>query len=575
MQQSFLGVIPAIMQALLGAGSDVLPAITDNNSAIAVIELSDRSVSWFCADADVEGAPAWSPDDQSLAFECLSEGNFDIVMLNLTAGERTNLTHSPNAERAPDWSGPAGRIAFVSDAEGKSRVFTMLPDGSDVRCVSCAFETDGYHDAPRWSPDGKKIAFTVSDFWADSIDIYVLDVESAQCLLKIGSGKYNEKPDWLPDGSGIIFSGCPYVQVQCLEETRSHTLFSDGGGLSLCGYDSVRPHPHNDLLACTIIDFSLFFDRYVHFDGTISQDHCSHIYTLDRVGDIQDVLTSAIPHGGRFGFVDPAWSHKGDRLVCVAACKELESASYAARFRDMRKLRSRKDIGWFLLGEGGDIIAPGKGTISTEESIYLVPGEDNQIELHLFGAETIGQVGFIGADGIVRFEGEKAKILAAKPEGFLWPFRDLNGAILPPPKNRTIVSPGGASKSELVPPLGAVAWFAATSEGLLVPGPAKDAPPPGALWLRRTSNGLEFVRAGKDEEPIIMIDNERHIQFKDEFRKRIGLEKVAVCMWPFVNAEGRPTGPPRGFTHFLGCTDSRTIIVDIERDYFAWATPGR
>lgn len=56
-------------------------------------------------------------------------------------------------------------IAFDSgEAEGSSEVFTVEPDGSDRRCVTCATSmSDGYVGQPSWHPDGERLVLQVEN----------------------------------------------------------------------------------------------------------------------------------------------------------------------------------------------------------------------------------------------------------------------------------------------------------------------------------------------------------------------------------------------------------------------------
>src|SRR6266508_4937141 len=49
--------------------------------------------------------------------------------------------------------GRNGKIAFSSYRDGNSDIYTMEADGSDVQRLTASA------GSPRWSPDGKKIAF--------------------------------------------------------------------------------------------------------------------------------------------------------------------------------------------------------------------------------------------------------------------------------------------------------------------------------------------------------------------------------------------------------------------------------
>lgn len=66
-----------------------------------------------------------------------------------------------------DWYTGASHSLIAFDAgvgEGASEVFTVEPDGSDRRCVTCATSlSDGYVGQPSWHPDGERLVVQVEN----------------------------------------------------------------------------------------------------------------------------------------------------------------------------------------------------------------------------------------------------------------------------------------------------------------------------------------------------------------------------------------------------------------------------
>lgn len=102
-----------------------------------------------------------------------------------------------------------GRIAFSSvrtDPQAKEfDVFSMNPDGSDVRRLTTNPETDRQ---PDWSPHGTDIAYSI-DKPASPVNFEVARMTAAgtkhRRLTHTPDGQASTQPSWLPDGRGILF----------------------------------------------------------------------------------------------------------------------------------------------------------------------------------------------------------------------------------------------------------------------------------------------------------------------------------------------------------------------------------
>lgn len=125
----------------------------------------------------------------------------------------------PPVAPAPSIS-QVGRIAFVSTRDGEEHIYLMNPDGTDlVRLARGA--------APAWSPDGRTLAFHVSD--GGSTEVRLIDADGSDERRLAGSGAF--RPTWSPDGRRIAFARSSEIFAVNADGTDERLLL---------GLDTVR-----------------------------------------------------------------------------------------------------------------------------------------------------------------------------------------------------------------------------------------------------------------------------------------------------------------------------------------------
>ncbi|MBI1788121.1 MAG: PD40 domain-containing protein [Acidobacteria bacterium] len=156
-----------------------------------------------------------SPDRKTILMD-LQE---TLWSLPAAGGVAKRLT-PPFLEAArPNWSPAGNLIAFQSFKGGTFHIWLMKPDGTGVRQL-----TDGHGDdrEPRFSPDGKRVAFSSDRAFQGNYDIWVADVENGKLTQWTSTPADEFDPTWSPDGSHIGFvsgTGANATNIQAADDS--------------------------------------------------------------------------------------------------------------------------------------------------------------------------------------------------------------------------------------------------------------------------------------------------------------------------------------------------------------------
>ena len=138
-----------------------------------------------------------------IAFSSRRDGNGEIYLL--TPDGETNITVNPAEDAEADLSPDGKEIIFASDRDGTFHIYVVNVDGSGL--VRLTNEAAG-DLSPRWSPDGKFIAFSRVGA------IYVMDSDGANVRKVTEPQPESTAPPceaggflggWSPDGKQLTF----------------------------------------------------------------------------------------------------------------------------------------------------------------------------------------------------------------------------------------------------------------------------------------------------------------------------------------------------------------------------------
>lgn len=138
------------------------------------------------------------------------------------------LVHSDEPIMSPSWSPDASKVAYVSfESDGLPKIYVHDVRTGDRRVVS---DSPGINGAPSWSPDGKKLALTLSKDGAP--ELYTLDLINGQFKRETNSRFIETEPRWMADGQSLIYtssrSGGPQIYQLNLRNGKSKRLSFNG-----------------------------------------------------------------------------------------------------------------------------------------------------------------------------------------------------------------------------------------------------------------------------------------------------------------------------------------------------------
>jgi Tol biopolymer transport system component/DNA-binding winged helix-turn-helix (wHTH) protein len=134
--------------------------------------------------------------------------DLDIWRLDLRRGPateeaQTRFIASTKIDANPQFAPDGERVAFTSHRSGHPEIWVV--DGQGRRPLRLTY-LEGFAGAPRWSPDGKTIAFDFAAKGEDNVDIYVISAQGGPLRRVTTAPAIDATPSWSRDGRWIYFA---------------------------------------------------------------------------------------------------------------------------------------------------------------------------------------------------------------------------------------------------------------------------------------------------------------------------------------------------------------------------------
>lgn len=289
---------------------------------------------------DIPGNPQYEtthePEEFAVAFEAVrsySDYSGASEIRALSPGGQPISLPGPTGIENPKWS-PDGRwIAFQSSE--RSDVYVVRPDGTDLRNLT---DDDCDDDLGGWSPDGTSIVYSrrcgTSSEWFTSARVVRYDV-NAMSITQLTKDLPSDVPRWSTDGKHIAFRvfGRPgrgfEVWLMKADGSEQRPLFESGGHQYPLGWSpdgrevlfSIDRRGNRDLYRMDLDDTRpMRLTRADGFDGdaTWSPDGRYIAFLSTRYGTYDLFVMNADGTGLRMLYrdvFDPSWSPDSRRIV--------------------------------------------------------------------------------------------------------------------------------------------------------------------------------------------------------------------------------------------------------------------
>ena len=205
-------------QVTFSSGLDEFPALSPDGRSVAYASDQNGNFEIYIKQLSSGGGelqltndgqqnlqPSWSPDGQRIAYYSKKRGG--IWVMSALGGTPKQITESG---ASPAWSPDGSQIAFQSGELGEiftaraispSTIWLVPSQGGTPKQITQPGDPRGGHAAPSWSPDGKRIAFQVSDFIFSTVWTMAAGGGS---LKKVGNGA---DPTYAGDGHLYFSTG--------------------------------------------------------------------------------------------------------------------------------------------------------------------------------------------------------------------------------------------------------------------------------------------------------------------------------------------------------------------------------
>lgn len=179
--------------------------MVERGTAIKALERKTGKVRTLVEKSEYPLQASFDPRAEHVVYCSQSDNRKVLKLLDIATGERRILPTGPGEACYPRWSPDGKRIAYAGKPNARWEVSVINPDGSGRQALTEGMSSLHGMDGPvDWSPDSTRLLFH-SDTDPFAARIYVVDVNTRKIESVTDGPWFDEAPSWSTDGKSVIF----------------------------------------------------------------------------------------------------------------------------------------------------------------------------------------------------------------------------------------------------------------------------------------------------------------------------------------------------------------------------------